>query len=204
LLVEWILEIFPDAWILHIIRDPRDAVASIVRSGQSWGESWAPKSPIPAARMWRHHVLRARKAAELTDKYLEIRYEDLRAHPHENLKAILDWMGLTHHAGFVRSAVEACDLSKLRENLGEGRPMPAERPPSGFFGKGAVGGWPETLGRRGAIAVEKICFSEMVELGYTPVIAKNGKNTFRISLYNGIRRMRESIDWQIARLMNRI
>jgi len=203
-LVEWILKIFPNAWILHIIRDPRDTAASIIRSGRSWGQSWAPKNPIQAGRMWYYHVVKGREAAKLTDRYLEVRYEDLRAQPHENLGAILDWMSVPHDNAALAAAVDACDLSRLRSNQGEGKPMPSERPPSGFFGKGAVGGWSETLGRSGARMVEKVCFPLMEELGYSPVIVKNGKPLLRIGIHDAVRRVRDSIHWQLTRLLARL
>ncbi len=204
-LVEWILSIFPDAWILHVVRDPRDAAASMVKAGWSWGAAWAPRNPIDAGRLWLKHVNAARAARDLTPNYREIRYEDLRADTAPELQSLLRWLGLPADDEFVAEAIRNCDLKRLRKDAdGADLPVPGKRSPKGFFGKGSVGGWRETLGARGGRLVESVCYDTMISCGYQPEQVRNGRPTTRIVLHDAVRRIRESIDWQLQRLLFRL
>lgn len=69
--------LLPGVRFIHIVRDPREVVESLLDAGP-WGGNWAPKGPTRAARMWREHFLGARRAARFGDRYVEIRLEDLR------------------------------------------------------------------------------------------------------------------------------
>ena len=64
---------FPDAQIIHVIRDGRDCVASLTRM------PWWQGGAIAATWSWRMAMVRGRRAgARLdADSYLEVRYEDL-------------------------------------------------------------------------------------------------------------------------------
>lgn len=205
LLVDWILDIFRDAFILHVVRDPRDAAASIVEAGRSWGRGWAPRNPIDAGRMWRAHVEGARQAKKKTSRYLEVRYEDLREEPVSGLGKILDWIGIPASREFCVKAVESCALDRMRESRGTSeRPTPGTKSPRGFFGRGQVGGWEQRIGHSGARSVESVCFDLMVSYDYEPKLVSSDRRSPRIFLHDGIQRVRESIDWQLQRLLFRV
>lgn len=68
-------ELYPDAYILHIVRDGRDVVRSQV--AQTWGASDLGL----AATQWATSVRAARAAAPGIERYLEVRYEELLADP---------------------------------------------------------------------------------------------------------------------------
>ncbi|HZU72639.1 MAG TPA: sulfotransferase, partial [Acidimicrobiales bacterium] len=78
LVVPYIERVVPGALYIHIIRDPRSVVTSLVDVARSWGRSWAPRSAAAAALMWRAHVVGATEARAFPDRYIELRYEDLR------------------------------------------------------------------------------------------------------------------------------
>jgi hypothetical protein len=141
----------------------------------------------------------------VTPHYREIRYEDLRADPTGGLASVLTWLGLEHDEAFVEDAVRACDLDRLRASADdESRPVPGGRSPAGFFGKGAVGGWEAILGRGGARRVETVCWDAMRATGYEPRLARSGDRTLRIRAHDALRRVRESVDWQLERLSFRL
>lgn len=75
---------FPHARVVHIVRDPRATVASLVRM------PWAPGSPFLAAHYYR---LQVEKVAAFRDHLLEIRLEDLVARPRETMARVLDYVG---------------------------------------------------------------------------------------------------------------
>ena len=70
-----IADVYPDAWVLHIVRDGRDVARSQV------AQSWGPSELEHAARQWASSVHAARAAAPRIPRYLEVRYEDLLAKP---------------------------------------------------------------------------------------------------------------------------
>jgi hypothetical protein len=83
---ETLCEWYPGARILHIVRDPRDAVASLLRM------PFAPNNPIGAARLWLAHN-RAALRSQGRPQYLQVRYEQLVAEPEGSLKRICDFVG---------------------------------------------------------------------------------------------------------------
>jgi len=84
--LETLCDWFPDAVILHMVRDPRAAVASLQR------QPWASGSVIANARKW----LELNQAARQFRKrpgYLEVRYEALVTDPVRELQGICSFLG---------------------------------------------------------------------------------------------------------------
>ncbi|MGL4745787.1 MAG: sulfotransferase family protein [Dermatophilaceae bacterium] len=83
-----VLRIFPDAQIVHVIRDPRDVAVSHRKRFGYW-------SCLKSTVKWPRYVGAARGAArELpADSYREVRYEHLVADPAATLHDLLDWVG---------------------------------------------------------------------------------------------------------------
>jgi hypothetical protein len=86
LITEMLYQWYPNAAIIHLLRDPRDAVASMLRM------PWAPKNVVSNTHAWlsfnqgawrsRHHP-----------KYLQVRYEELVADPEPQLRRICSFAG---------------------------------------------------------------------------------------------------------------
>ena len=80
-----IREDFPDAYLIHLVRDGRDVAEAFRRM------IFGPVSALGLGRTWRRevtHWLDYRKEGE-TENMLEVRYEDLVSAPKEVLKRIL-------------------------------------------------------------------------------------------------------------------
>lgn len=152
--------LFPRARFLHVVRDGRDVVASLLRASRSWGARWAPSDPSSAARLWRSHVRDAERAAAFGDRYLAVRYEDVRADPEAELGRILAFLGLAVDEHQLRQLVGASDGEVL---AGEARrrfqTMPPE--PPGFRSSG--GG---ELPAAAIAEVEKVAGQELLRYGY--------------------------------------
>lgn len=87
--VDRLLALFPDAQIIHIVRDGRDTTASLLN--MSWHEgglSTAVLRWVRAMEVGEH--LRKTLAP---DQYHEFRYEDLVACPEQRLGAMCDFLG---------------------------------------------------------------------------------------------------------------
>lgn len=202
---EFIHRVFPDAYFLHVIRDPRDTVASLMAAARSWGSGWAPRSAIGAARMWTDHIRSARRIAGRTERYREIRYEALQRDPAGELHGIAIWLGLGVGVEECVRAVEACELKTLQKSADARRmPLPGEKSPKDFFRKGKVGGWQEDVTPGDVRVIEYLCADHMRELGYEPLSGSWTRRPLRVSVHDGIQRVRESVDWQLARLLARV
>src|SRR5205807_10497933 len=68
--LDLIEEVYPDARVIHIVRDGRAVARSLLSMG------WGPKTMADAAREWRQAVHDAREGGRaFGDRYLEIGYE---------------------------------------------------------------------------------------------------------------------------------
>ena len=88
LTLDFIDELFPDALIVHALRDGRDVVAS-------HRDRWGYFSAVRAVEKWPRYVrtVRAKGAAVGPARYHEIRYEELVHRPEATLRGRLDFLG---------------------------------------------------------------------------------------------------------------
>lgn len=203
--VEWIHRLFPDARFLHVIRDPRDTVSSLIAAGRSWGSGWAPKGPVEAARRWCRNVESARQGRELGDRYREVHYEQLKADDVGEVQEIYRWLGLRADRELCEDAAAACRLDRLQQEAGsDDMPLPGEESPEGFFRKGQAGAWDDDLTAGQVRVIEHICGDLMEQLGYGR--ARRGwiRPATRIALHDGLQRLREAVDWQMERVIRRV
>jgi len=84
-----IKELFPDAKILHMIRDGRDVALSFLR------QSFGPNAILEGADYWRADVERGRRDGPqaFRDSYREVRYEELVTEPERVLRDVCDAIG---------------------------------------------------------------------------------------------------------------
>jgi hypothetical protein len=158
---EEVLRVFPDAYFLHVVRDPRSVFCSHKSAAKSWADPTRfSYDPLSVAEEWVHDVSRARKIAEATPRYHEVRYEALRREPEKGLAAILRWLELPHDAALCERAVAACALEKLQKG---------DHAPKGFFRKGEVSGWKAEMRPSEVRALEFVAGNLMREVGYEPV-----------------------------------
>jgi len=200
----FIRRVFPDAYFLHVIRDPRDTAASLMAAGRTWGDSWAPRGPVQAARMWVEHIRRARQVATGDGRYREIRYERVKEDPETELAGVLEWLGVSTTAAERTRAIEACDFERLKAQPSTpDLPLPSVRAPDGFFRRGESGSWRTDLSRSELRVIEHICGPLMTELGYERVTS-GARAPARVLMHDAVHRVRESIDWQLARALSHL
>jgi len=158
---EEILCIFPEAWFLHVVRDPRSVFCSQKSAAKSWADptrfAW---DPLLVGEEWVHDVKRARAIAAATPRYHEVRYETLRRDTVRGLAEIFRWLELPADEASCERAVAACSLEKLRQ---------ADHAPKGFFRKGEVSGWKAEMSTGEVRALEHVAGALMRELGYETV-----------------------------------
>ena len=163
--LEWIRARFPQASIIHIIRDGRDVVCSMRQhpdwrwvAGQ-WQKVLVPRSVEWYARRWSADVA-AGIAWRDDPRYVEVRYEDLVADPQAVLRAICDGIGAGHDADWLAG-------------IGQAEPSDADdgeqtkRPDyEGAVSAVSVGRWRTDLSTDEQAEVERLCGPQLRELGY--------------------------------------
>jgi protein-tyrosine sulfotransferase len=86
---------FPNAWLIHIVRDGRDVVCSMRR--QRWpkpcGKQGSAAELRRCADYWARYVTSGRRFAD-DPRYFELHYEDLVRNPEQVLRELLDFIGL--------------------------------------------------------------------------------------------------------------
>ena len=89
--LEPLVRLFPNARIIHIVRDPRAAVASRLKV------PWASDDVVTNALKWKLEVSCGRAFAEQRDladgRFFEIRYEEVVAEPAAALRRVCDFVG---------------------------------------------------------------------------------------------------------------
>lgn len=163
--LDWITDRFPQASIIHIIRDARDVVCSM-RGHPDWrwvdGE-WqkvlVPRSVEWYARRWLADVA-AGLAWRGDSRYVEVRYEDLVADPGPALRSICDAIGAGHDAEWLASVGQAEASSGADERQ-------TKRPDyEGALSAASVGRWRTDLSADEQAEVERLCGPQLLELGY--------------------------------------
>jgi tetratricopeptide (TPR) repeat protein len=120
-LAGWLAIAFPNATIIHCLRDPRDVALSCWRT-QFSNLAWSFDLDHIVHRIEQHRRLMRHWRATIGDRLTEIRYEHLVAKPEDVLRKLLsamrlDWhpdvLAFTQTRGFVRSASQY----QVRERL---------------------------------------------------------------------------------------
>ncbi len=186
---ELILRIFPKAYFLHIIRDPRSVVCSLRVSGKSWGANWAPTNIIDAARQWISAVRAAREIRAATEHYMEITYEGLRSDGPHQLEEIFAWLGLDADFAFCKEAVAACSIDNLKNASKQvTAPWSLEEEPQDFYRQGAVEAWRAELSRGEVRVVEYLAGDLMGQLRYGRTTRPDGRKPMRLIWHQAVQR----------------
>lgn len=134
--------LYPNARFIHIIRDGRDAAVS------GWAhkhredeavafESFADYADYFAEKHWVWNIKAARQGANaVPGRYLEIRYEALHTHPEEEMKKVLDFLGVDADDESIRTCLEKASFHVL-----SGGREPGREDAESFYRKGVVGDW---------------------------------------------------------------
>lgn len=93
--------VYPDAPVVHIIRDGRDVARSLV--SQPWRS--APATYREAAHEWVSGIEAARAAAPRLARYLEVSYEAMLADPVRQVPVLYEFLGLDAGPEVVERAV---------------------------------------------------------------------------------------------------
>lgn len=90
-------KIFPHAKYIHIVRDGRDVALSLIQ------KNWGPSNFPIAIRFWREMVTLCHVQLSMlpSDRYIELRFEDLIKEPEDNLRAICSLLGIDYEEKMI-------------------------------------------------------------------------------------------------------
>ena len=145
-----LLEWFPDAQIVYLLRDPRAVAASMVRV------PWADPNIDVHARRWRRSVAEV-GARALDPRITIVRYEELVNRPAETLKVLCEFLGEQFREGMLSPERSGGPLAGGEWWKEEAR---------GPITPGSVNRWRHELGETDIAVVEDIAGPLMVKLGY--------------------------------------
>lgn len=124
-------KIFPEAKFIHVVRDGRDVFLS-------WRRMNSLMNNLSLCAIeWKYKVVKARKDLEKlpTNKWIEIKYEDLVKNPENIVKKICEFLGIDyekemllfyrkstkyigkHHSGLIFKPISKSSLEKYKREL---------------------------------------------------------------------------------------
>ena len=104
--IDFVTEVFPDARIVHVIRDGRDVVVSHRKRFGYW-------SAVKCVVKWPRYIRTARAfGAQLPpEQYHELRYEDAVGDPDKTLRALFEFLGEQWEPGVLEYADRPHDVA---------------------------------------------------------------------------------------------
>lgn len=185
--VDILHDMFPDAYFIYVVRDPRAGVASMLKT------DFFPDDVIFNAMNREKH---ARVGSQLLRDVVApnhrcaIRYEDLAMNPEECLRGICELIAENYEPGMLQYHQSADSFMKTEAadsfNASATQPVTTSR----------IDAWRDELSNRDIAVIEAICGDEMREHGYTPVgIPLAGRDS--------VERLIKGAYWRLQEVRNR-
>ncbi|MDP6456555.1 MAG: sulfotransferase [Candidatus Marinimicrobia bacterium] len=148
--------LFPDAQVIHLIRDCRDVVASLKHM------PWWKSDTIYSILNWKEAIERGLEARQSTklDEYLELRYEDLVDEPERELQRVCQFLSesyapeMLHYSDIARYAVPDY---KMAWHAATRQPLSRD----------SIERWKVELSAAEISLIEWSCGKELEAMGYT-------------------------------------
>lgn len=168
---------FPDAKILHLVRDGRDMLVSATYDWLLKDAHGTPRyqylvqqdTSKPLDRFFddttvsKWSSLWTEINSKMRDKVkdvFQVRYEDMKSTMHVQLERIFEYLNVGHNADLVQYCVATSAFKKLTgRDAGNANPTAKTR-------KGIVGDWQTHFTRRDAELFEQLTGSALIDLGY--------------------------------------
>lgn len=143
--------LFPEATIIHVVRDPRGSVSS-------QKARWHQLTTWECMMLWKRAVQNVRYSTDkFTQPILEIKYREIISYPEENLELLCHQLGISFFS----------DMLTFKEDTVDYRPDTAPRPITlKTIDTSRLGQWQKLLAPLDIRLVEYGCWAEMGQYGY--------------------------------------
>ena len=158
-----VADVFPQARVVHVVRDVRDAIASRQDWRRGGGMRATPASAlVMKPSVWRDSVewdvtLRSVDAARARLPVHEIRYEQLHARPLETLRDLYAFCGIPADDDQLARIIAANDFARY-----------ARTGPGQFRRRGRVGSWRDELSLWTRALIAVLAGEALAAKGYLP------------------------------------
>ena len=155
-----LLQIFPEARFIHLIRDYRDNVAAIQRAADIIHESGHPSVSLGRWKLYNQVIVRCRK--KYPDQFCTVRFEDLVARPEQEMERLCSFLGVDFMPQMLNYR-QRMDPDHRDENF-----RSLHRSLERDFDPSKIGEWKKVLDRKKSIRCEVLAGSFPLRFGYTP------------------------------------
>ena len=188
--LEEIGRIYPEAKVIHIIRDGRDAAVSAVHHSWNFGRPDKSEEALAKREAYRRNPRQLREAGEsmfegnrirklaadwsakvgraiddgpalLGPNYCEVRYEDLVDRPEREVGRLLEFLGTDASEKTVKRCVSSASFERLTKGRNRG-----QEDPSSFFRKGVAGDWKNVFTEEDRQVFKRQAGELLIRLGY--------------------------------------
>jgi hypothetical protein len=182
----WLWHLFPDAQVVHIVRDGRAVFNSFRTSNLRAGYPIWPESAVKAARRWTSRLASA-KRYRANSSYMEVHYEKLVRSPETELRRLCSFLNLVYDPAMldfarVNRQTELVPKHRLAWHDATLRTLQTAR----------ISAWQQELDPADIARFELMAGHNLLQYGYPLQVSKLG----RFRLVN-----RVTVFW--ARLVNR-
>lgn len=151
-----ILERYPEAKVIVMIRDGRDVCVSLQKAGEN-GARWCPKERKDQIILWKNAAdkyLELISDERFKDRIMQAKYEDLKDNPMRGIQQMFEFAGIDTSSELISKIVEKTDIKKL---IGK---------TSNVY-KGNVGEWKNVFSKQDLKLFKEIAGDILLKLGYS-------------------------------------
>lgn len=169
-----LLQIFPEAKFIHLIRDYRDNAAAIQRAAESIHESGHPCISLGRWKLYNRVIFRYRE--KYPDKFCTVRFEDLVARPKQEMERVCRFLGLDFMPQMLnyRRHIQRYYADKDFQSLHRSLELD--------FDTSKIGEWKKFLDRKTVIRCEVLAGTFPLKFGYRPEFDVKPLRKFWINL----------------------
>ncbi len=150
-----LLALFPDAQIIHVVRDGRDCIASLLKM------PWWKEDLVYSIFNWQEAIRKGKHASRVLpeEQFIEIRYEDFVTHPEKWTRELCRFLGEEYHPEMLR-------FQETAEIAVPDYKMPWHSATREPLSSTAVGRWQKDLEKWQIRLIENAAGRELKEWGY--------------------------------------
>jgi hypothetical protein len=147
-----LLELFPDARFIHLVRDGRGVAASIIPL------NWGPMGVLSAARHWIEHLAHGLAAESVlgADRIIRVHYEEILAEPEATMRRLSSFLGIEFCPAMLVPAGLALPAHTRHQHTLIGGPLDSKR----------INAWRHSLTKREIEVYEALAGDLLPLLGY--------------------------------------
>jgi len=173
-----ILELFPKSKFIHIVRDSRGSVASMLQASKSWANvRLGDLNTGKAARLWLSHERQIKRAKSKIppDQYMQLTFEEMAVSTKATLSKAWSFMGLDFNETLLDESVSRNTARQIGKTgtkipvggeVGKGGAEFVKEPP-GFAKDPTKDSWRHDLSYPQKVQVWLVTRKMMRELGYS-------------------------------------